>query len=185
MATTYLPADDHARSILRGLIAEHRPDLKRAGVDIRLLFAIKQPGKSGLAIGPAMKSRGQRVLGKCKVNGLADREAGKTDVTITLDGSWWASATDRRRQALLHHEVSHIDLWDGERDEDGRPKLKAAHADWDFDGFHDLLDLYGRDSVEHANFERIARRHEEQLLLRFGDDVAGEPEVKAYVEAAG
>jgi hypothetical protein len=168
MPTTFFPADTEVRAMLDELIEEYRTDLLGRNIRIGLTMAVGENGK------PAMKGRGQRILGKCKVNGKLDKTQGKPDADITLDGDYWAIASATRRKALLHHELSHIDLYDGDTDENERPILKSRRGDWDFDGFHEMVQLYGPDSAEAANLAMIAERHR-QLGLPFGQ-ASPEPE---------
>ena len=161
MATTYQKCDETVRELLDELLQKHRSDLIDAQATIELLFAFGTDGK------PALKKSGQVVLGRCKINSLQDRAEGKADATITLDGDRWPKMNDRRRLALLHHELTHIDRWepgDKDRDDLGRPALAARHGDWNFDGFHRILDLYGEDSVEHRNLAIIAESHRQLKL---------------------
>jgi hypothetical protein len=74
---------------------------------------------------------------------------------------------DQRRRALLHHELTHIEAWDRTRDDIGRPALQTRHGDWNFDGFHRIVELYGEQSVEYRNLAMIAEMHR-QLNLPFG-----------------
>lgn len=174
MATTYFPAPDEVRRVLDELIEEYRPDLTRHGeVKIGLTMAVGYKGKV------AMKTKGQRILGKCKINGPLDKAQGKPDADVTLDGDYWAVSSQRRRKALMHHELSHIAEFDGDRDElTKRANLVVRNGDWNFDGFHECVELYGEDSAEAANLNMIAERHR-QLDLPFGRK--SEPEMAEAV----
>jgi hypothetical protein len=165
VATTYQKCDETVRELLGELLEQYRGDLQDAGATIELLFAFGSDGK------PALKSRGQIVLGRCKINSLQDRAEGKADATIVLDGNRWPHWPEQRRLAVLHHELTHIDTWergDGDRDDLGRPSLKIRYGDWDFDGFHQMIELYGAFSVESRNLKIIAETHQ-QLQLPFAD----------------
>jgi hypothetical protein len=156
MATTYQKCDETVRELLDELLEKYRGDLVDAEATIELLFAFG-----------GIRKEGMLVLGRCKINSLQDRAEGKCDVTITLDGDRWPHLPDKRRRALLHHELSHIEDWDVEdhgTDDLGRPALKARHGDWSFDGFDRILDLYGDQSIEHANLAMIAEKHRQMTL---------------------
>jgi hypothetical protein len=155
MATYYHKPDPAALAILRELRIEHRQDLEDAEADIRLVFA-----SSDKVDKPAMTSRGQRVLGKCKVHSLADKASGTGDATITIDGFAWLTLSTGQRRALLHHELEHIDVWGSDCDDTGRPLLKSRNADFEFDGFHRVLELYGQDAIECRNVARVVARHQ-------------------------
>lgn len=160
MATTYEPADGETYGLLKDLYLEHRDDLANTDAKILLLFAYGDDGK------PAMKCRGMRAMGTCKVHCYKDKVQGKPDATITLDGTWWLTATPRQRLALLHHELSHIDVYHGELDALGRCDLRSRRGDWDGDGFHEVLALYGEDSCEYHNLQTIAEHHR-QMRFRW------------------
>lgn len=171
MPTTYIEADRDAQKLLEDLIHEHRQDLVDADANVTFLFAHGTLNKFGIRK-PAMKARGHHVLGKCKINSLADRAEGKGDATITVDGDHWDRWSPKQRLAVLHHELSHIAVWGGKTDADDRPKLKIQHADFDFDGFHAVIDTYGADAVEAVNLKRVIEDHR-QLFLPFAEDPAG------------
>ena len=155
MATIYHAPTPDALALLAELRREYRGDLDLAEADIRLVFASSdKPDK------PPMARKGQRVLGKCKVHGLADKAAGTADATITLDAVAWSLRSANQNRALLHHELEHIDTWHGDRDDDGRPLLKSRNADFEFDGFHSIIARYGADACEVANVSRVIKRHQ-------------------------
>lgn len=157
MGVTYERADGEVRGLLTDLLQKHRPDLLNAGVSIELLWAYG-----------GIKKDGQLVLGQCKINSLKDRVEGKADATILLDGDRWNKLPAMRRKALLHHELLHIEAYDGkDKDDAGRPAITSRPGDWNFDGFHEVVDLYGDFSVEVANLSMIAQVHS-QLRLPFG-----------------
>lgn len=182
MPTTYHPADNETCELLRGLIDEHRRDLAAiAGLRILLLFAFGDNGK------PPMRSRGSRVLGTCQTHSYLDRVKGAPDATITLDGDWWTDASPTRRKALLHHELLHIAPYlDGKEDDLGRPVLRTCPGDWEFDGFHELVEIYGSDAAEYRNLAAIAEKHR-QLKLPWSlpaDDDGERTALKAEINEA-
>lgn len=163
MPKYFKECDESVRAQLDGLIAQYRRDLIAADASIALLFAYGDEGK------PALKHRGQVVLGSCKINSLQDRIEGKSDATIVLDGDRYPQMSTRRQLALLHHELSHIARWDVDEhgtDDLDRPALKSQYADFEFDGFHEVIRLYGDDSIEVANLRSVAEEHR-QLGLPF------------------
>lgn len=169
MPTTFFPADASVRAMLDDLIAEFRRDLIDKGeVRIGLMMALGAKGT------PALKMRGRPLLGKCKVHSTEQRANGMPDATITLCGANWPHLSPKRRVAVLHHELKHIDDYDGDRDELDRAILGSRKGDFEFDGFHELIEMYGEDSVEVMHLNAIAERHR-QLGLPFGQ-ATPEPE---------
>jgi len=163
MSTSYVRCDEDVYEMLHELITEYRFDLVDCEATIALYFAANDKGH-------AMKARGHQVLGKCKINNLVDRAQGKTDVTIFLDMDWWKDASSRRQRALLHHELSHVEVYDPEdgTDDLDRPVLKSRYGDWDNDGFYQLAKLYGEDSCERINLA-IVQEALNQMEM-FGDE---------------
>ena len=181
---TYETAPDDAQTMLDDLIQTHRHDLVRAEAEIMLRFAYGE-FEGGVLKRPALKVRGKRAAGKCKVHSPDDRASGTRDVTITIDGDLWPRLSEQRRRALVHHELCHIDHWSGDRDNDSRPLLKARQGDWDFDGFHEVLSLYGAESFEASHLNVIAETHRQlDLPFRTADPAAeARTETEAETEA--
>lgn len=152
MSTIFRPAPDEATAMLKEVMEEHRRDLVKHEVNICLLFA--HSDKVGV---PALRHRGSRVAGWCRPNSYAERVEGKADATICLDGDCWPRWSDRRRRALIHHELLHLAYCDGKADDLGRPRLSSQRGDWNHDGFYDVLRIYGTDSFEYSNLHTIAR----------------------------
>lgn len=152
MATILTRADDDAYAMLADLIAEHRTDLADCDVEPRILLLFAASDQAGK---PAMKHRGMRCLGQCKVHSYRDKVEGKPDATITLDAEWWEDAPHRRQLALLHHELSHIDRYDGVIDDGGWARLQSRPGDFEFDGFHEVMQIYGDDAPEQRNINGI------------------------------
>lgn len=175
MSTGYTRCDEDVYEMLRELMNEYRTDLIETEAKIHLLFAVSDKGH-------ATKAKGQKILGKCKINSLIDHTQGMADATITLDMKWWKDASSRRRRALLHHELSHIETYDSEDglDDSGRPALKSRHGDWDFDGFVRLVKLYGEDSCERINLTFIQKALNQ--LEMFEDEPEQEQEQEATEE---
>jgi hypothetical protein len=180
MATIYHEPTPDALALLDELRREYRQDLEQAEALITLIFATSdKPDK------PPMTSKGQRVLGKCKVHGLSDKAAGTADATIWIDAIAWSVRSVNQNRALLHHELEHIAIWENERGDDGRPMLKSRNADFQFDGFHEIIERYGADACEALNVERVIARH--QGVFAFDAEPETEPSSTgpAVAEAVG
>lgn len=177
MGTSYEDCDDDVREMLESLRAEFRPELDATEVTIRLQFAYGEDGK------PALMHRGAPALGLCKINGLRERAQGVADATIYLDGDRWPDLSPRRRVALLHHELHHVQLGKG-RDAAGRPRLKCRKHDIEMGLFAEIARMYREDSVEWAVIDR-ADEMRRQGTFDFGSaaaaagappDAGGEPD---------
>lgn len=73
------------------------------------------------------KTKGRRVLGKCRLFPEKDRHYHDWDAEIILDKEFWEENPDSRK-ALLFHELCHLEV-DGETGD-----LKSVH--------HDLEEFY-------------------------------------------
>src|SRR4051794_27395545 len=102
MPTTYREADADLKRIVQELRAEGHHELAQADVTIYLRFAHGENGEV------AMRRRGRRVIIDVKVNPYQARQQGLSDVTMTVDGDWWAEADDARRRADLDSALTRI-----------------------------------------------------------------------------
>jgi hypothetical protein len=181
--TTFVECDPSVYRLLDRLIAEFRPDLdaaRAAGARLFLKF-----GTTGDELRPPLKRRGKRLGGYCRVHSVEDKADGSADVTITLDGDRWGKWPAKRQAALLHHELNHVAPWDKKLDALGRPALKSRPGDWEFDGFHDVMDLYGADSFEHTNLDAVRTHHRQaDLFARRPGEPDDDPGPDAETEAA-
>lgn len=137
----------------------HQP-LKEAGVEIDLLLAHAPRDKNDDATGHAVTHGGYPAMATIKVTSLKDRVAGLGDAVMIVDGDACDEWTDAEVDALLDHELTHLEITIDDkgavvRDDAGRPKLKCRKHDWQIGGFAE-----------------IAKRHKENA-----------PEVKATKEA--
>lgn len=184
--TLYEPASAEVRSVVLRAMDLHHPDLAEAKVELRIVMAYAAVGDDGEVRGPAMSTKGFRILAKIKRNTAAQRAAGHGDVTLTIDGDNWRDWSDDGREdemiALIDHEFCHVTVARypdvGERrgpiklETDGRPKLGTRHHDYELTGFHEVAERHGAASVE----VREARRWHDaggNLLFHFANDLAG------------
>jgi hypothetical protein len=108
-------------------------ELSTAGVTVEILHA------SG-----GLKHHGYNAAAVVKVRSLADRAAGSADVRIVLDGDGWEHWDRKRRQAVIDHELEHIEVQYDEEgsvklDDLGRPKIKLRLHDHQVGIFEDVI----------------------------------------------
>lgn len=133
------------------MMEKFHTELHGAEVTVQCLFARNDDDEQ-----PAVKSPGgvpaYAVIRRVP---LKQRVAGFRDAEITIDERKWENLTEAQREALIDHELEHLELvyeGDGpgtpvELDDWGRPKLKLRQHDWDL-----------------AGFESIARRHPDAAM---------------------
>lgn len=159
MGTFYKECGPDEYEMLAALIDKYRDDLKEADARITLLFASSD--KEGV---PALKARGHAAAGRAQVNNAQDRAEGKADATIAIDFDSWSKRTDMRKLALIHHELAHVGCERGKVHPDGRPKLYLRPADWETDGFDEVVAIYGPDAQERRNLDAIEDRLRQECL---------------------
>lgn len=129
-------------------------EINEAGVTVEVLFAYApKDEETGEPLTPAVKVHGVPAAAKIQVMSQANRAAGSADVRITVDGDRWQDWSDRRQEAVLAHEIHHIEL---KRDEEGnillddchRPKIKLKQHDLDLGVFFPIMKRYGEDAID-------------------------------------
>ncbi len=182
MSTTYVEAGPEVYELVSSVLAEHFSVI--ASIDpypeIEVLMAEGDKGK------PAIRSHGHACAGKIKLPKPEERAAdqGVPDVRIFLDRNRWDKLSVRRRQALLHHELSHLairyDKRSGEvkRDDYGRPRLRLKLDDWMLTGFRDTAELFGEDSLDVQLLRKVGEMLRQQSLPFFGDGSSPAPRAK-------
>jgi hypothetical protein len=164
MPTTYTMADTDVTNLLLRVMARRCPRLHDAGVKVGVLMA-RNPD------GPPLKRGGYEVLAMIKPVPLKDRLTKGYDAELVIDGGEYERLRGRQQEALLAHQLAHIDTIDltpaemraREQDETvtwktddlGRPKLKSVPGDWQAgDGFKQVVAEYGSDAIEYENIAR-------------------------------
>jgi hypothetical protein len=168
MPTSFGMADRSVQIMLADICKQHHQPLDEAEVIFGIIMASNEDG-------PAVKAGGYPAAATVKIVPLKDRLAKKYDVEIMIDYSVWDSLSHTSREALLDHELSHVQLakfdWYVEkgdpeqrmqircdRDDLGRPKCKLRPADWNAgDGFLAVVERYGESAIEIQNL-MAARR---------------------------
>jgi len=158
---TYSEAPDSAVELLTAVMQRHEEHrkLKEAGVTVELQFAYGKEKKDG-SVEDAIKWHGRKALGFAKIRKLDDRASGMTDAKILVDGQFWQDAEDPEREALLDHELYHLelvtdDVGDVEKDDSGRPKLKMRKHDVEVGWFTAVALRNGAHSQELIQAARI------------------------------
>jgi hypothetical protein len=149
MPTTYAKADTLAKECVSRVIAEHYQDFVAAEVTIDVLYAFADPEGDK----PAIEKRGHRQLAEVRILSLRDRVKGHADAEITLDGDAWANMPNERREAIVDHELYHIEL---RRDKEGtvltddhsRPQMKMRNHDREMGWFDIIAKRHGSASGE-------------------------------------
>jgi hypothetical protein len=124
----------------------HEPVLD-AKVTIEYLFAYGAEDANGIK-SPAINHNGVQALGLCRIVSLKDRVKGCKDIEITLDGDWWGCHDEAEQEALLDHELHHIEVVPGKKDDHGRPKIRLRKHDIEVGWFSTIAARHGKHSKE-------------------------------------
>lgn len=151
---TYTQCPPDVAELAASLIKKHRPDLRKAGVTIDLLF-VATDGE-----GAALQLHGYACAAVVRKLSAKDRAAGRSDAEIVIDHAQWCDLAPDTRRALLHHELHHLELkLDGkarvQTDSAQRPVLQLRKHDHQFGWFKEIAALYGRASLEVQQAEQL------------------------------
>ncbi len=152
MSTTFKQAGPEVILMVSKVLRKHRSHepVLDAGVTFDILFA-----HASEESGCALEKNGVRELGITRIVNLCDRVKGLADVEIKLDGNWWDHTTNPEREALLDHQLHHIEVQEGKRDDIGRPVIKLRHHDVDVGWFAIVAERNGIYAVERTQAKSV------------------------------
>lgn len=154
---------------VKQIMAKYHEELFAAEVTIQVLFARMSEGENG----PAVKAPGgwpaYALIRRCP---LRQRVAGFRDAEITIDELKWKELTGAQQDALLDHELQHLELvyeGDGpgtpvETDDWGRPKLKLRKHDYELSGFKAIMDRHPDAALEKIAARQFADEYEQYVF---------------------
>lgn len=169
---TYNKASKTIVDRLKRVIREHdmfKPIVK-AKVTFNVLVAHPDLDKHGLPKGPTIKVGGYPCAAVISKTNAKQRAAGLKDVMIIIDTEWWEAKgrKSRERDALLAHELRHIDVDTEETGKDGRPKIQMRLHDMVLGGFRCIVDAYGVDAAEAVELRCCVDEYvDDQLKFNF------------------
>lgn len=162
MSKTYERADKGTVLRLKEVMQRHRRDLVGSDVRIDVLFVAEHDDKSG-EVFPALKNRGYPAAATIKILSLKERTLGLGDALMTIDTHAWKRMGESERDALLDHELEHLQVRadpggfvsaDGasavaaKLDDLRRPLLKLRLHDWQLGGFRSIANRHGESAPE-------------------------------------
>jgi Putative phage metallopeptidase len=106
--TTYERCPTAISAMIERALQAYHPDLKKEGVTIDCLVIRRESKKEGPV--QALKQNGYPLLAKTQVTSLADRARGVADAKLVIDAYGWERISDKRRVALVDHELEHLAL---------------------------------------------------------------------------
>lgn len=144
------------------------------GVTIQSLFVFSEEP------GCALKHQGYPAGAIAKIVSTKDRAAGLADAMIVVDRYTYSGLTEKRKDALIDHELYHFDL---ARDKDGFPKadglgrlkLKMRMHDHQLGWFDAIANRHGEHSMEVVQAKELIAASG-QIYFNFGDEPDAEQE---------
>jgi hypothetical protein len=148
----------------------HHEELE--GVKVTALFVFDD--ESAIQV---LKHQGYAAGAVVRITPLKDRALGMADATIVVDRSTWLTLSQRQRDALVDHELTHLEVKteepDGAKDPVpvydglGRPMLLMRKHDHQFGWFDEVAKRHGQASGE-VRQARMLMESSGQLYFDFG-----------------
>lgn len=152
MSKSYSKAPDECGERVAHLLKLFHPDLVKAGVTVDLISIANDDGE------PCLTHQGYPAAAVVRIVDSKGRTMGRGDAEIVIDEAYYIGLTDAEKDALLDHELYHIELKmrtnkeTGEEmlalDENGRPKLKLRKHDVQAGWFSEIAKRHGAASLE-------------------------------------
>jgi hypothetical protein len=179
VSTTFGLPDPELRRRLAGVMERYHQPLHDAEVRVAILLAVNDDGD-------AVVHGGYPALATIKIVSLKDRVLKQVDAELLIDERAFRELTYDQQEALLDHELTHLELGKygykavsrevvspdtgdvtyeptGETklwfhtDDLGRPKLKSVKGDANVgDMFKAVIFRHGSNAIEFVNIERAA-----------------------------
>lgn len=162
MGKTYERADGEVLAMIAELIADHYPDLEKAGVTIDAMMAESDTGD-------AVTLHGSKCLAVVRIVGAKDRAKGMADAEITISREDWDFMERPAQMALLDHELYHIMVTkEGEdehkTDSQGRPKLAMRPHTVEVGWFDVIAIRHGENSPEIIQARKLLTKHKKTFF---------------------
>lgn len=173
MATTFIEAREDVVGFVSAVFLDRFPAVYDCTPRIRLSILM---ALSDDPLKPALKLHGWPCAAMIKVVSGEERARGGPDAVILIDATRWQDMNVRRREAVVAHELYHIEVKPEagndpgkvQVDEYGRPKIKLRAHDWELGGFREIVEWYGDDAVEKRIINTITEDLA-QMTLPFPD----------------
>lgn len=187
------PAPDLVNELVDEIMREYHPQLHSARVRIDTYMALPDLDKDGEARDrPALSDKGYACLAKIKITSSDDRGKGRGHAEMTIDDERFKELSERQRQALIDHELMHLDVvYDKDDDivEDkyGMTKLRTRKHDHQYGWFNDVADRWAKDSQEVFQAAHLLKSNSAgwiQIALDFGEEMTDDfPNDEAFQNA--
>jgi len=155
---------DQYETVARMMAKYHQP-LVDAGVRIDVIRAYATLDANGDEKGPAVKLHGYPCTAIVRIVPYLQRVKGAGDAEIVIDDLRWDELSTEEQDALIDHEIEHIELKVSSkrkdqgaimRDDADRPKLRLRSHDFRLEGFDSIIRRHGNAALEWQAYEKLA-----------------------------
>lgn len=158
---TYARGDSDLHKTVQDVMERYHGDLDDAEVTVTVLLAYGPRDAHGDPVGPAITVHGVPAWASIKVTSLRDRAAGMSDAIMLLDGDRIDEWSYEELEAVIDHELTHLELRVDERgnvkrDDLDRPRLAIRRHDWQFGWFDEVARRHGAASPEVRQAKQLA-----------------------------
>lgn len=149
----YSRAEPELLEMVGRVLTEQFPALAQAEIRVDVLCAHPKTDRLGEPAENAITVNGYPAPATINIRGPKERAQGLGDAMITLDAYRWDEQAPPEQEAILHHELSHIELQTSKsgavkRDDYDRPKLSRRLHDRQFGWFDSTAKRFGDCSQE-------------------------------------
>jgi hypothetical protein len=161
---------------------EHHLDLD--GVTVTALFVFDLE-----ATEPVLKHQGYPAAAVVRITPVRDRALGIADATVVIDRSTWLTLSQRQRDALVDHELTHLNRVLDEdtelplTDAVDRPKLAMRRHDLQIGIFTEILERHGEASYE-AKMAKAVLDVAGQMQLNFAKPPPADEQLAQHAKQA-
>jgi hypothetical protein len=162
---TYSPAPD-AESCVAMMQDDYHAELE--GVTVSALFVFDTEASDSV-----LKHQGYPAQAVARITPTRDRALGIADATIVIDRCNWLTLSQRQRDALIDHELTHLTrVLDDETgrpvcDVLDRPKLAMRRHDFQAGWFHEIAQRH-KDASPEVRAAKQLMAGDGQLYFDFG-----------------
>lgn len=170
----YKKEPDGIREVVDKLVEQFHGGLCDANVKIDILGAWAATDQNGDTEAVALKLHGYPCQATMAVVSYKNRVLGGGDALLTVDIENWEELSTEEREALIDHELEHLELRTDKdgliiRDDLDRPKMHIRRHDHQFGWFDSVARRHGPASIEIKQLREFNAAHE-QLWLPFESD---------------
>lgn len=166
----YQEAQQEMLDRLIAIVGKSHEPLEKNNVTIGVLLVREEGDKPQ----PCLKLHGHPAIAIVSLTPIKHRAKGAPDALIEIDGVCWDDLCETEQDAVLDHELTHLELVlaDGgspKRDGCGRPKLRIRLHDHEYGWFHQIALRHGPASQEVQQYRALYEERHQQWFSFAGD----------------